>query len=61
MHKHAAEHGMLDDVGKISGVIGVSVVHRARLLSARDFNRKLFLARRETPPVFRKFLAAVKV
>ena len=29
MEQHAAQHGMLNDVGEIAGVIGVSVVHRA--------------------------------
>ena len=39
MHQHAAQHRVLDDVGEISGVIGVAVVHRARCRCPRDLNR----------------------
>jgi hypothetical protein len=27
VHQHAAQHRVLDDVGKIAGVIGVTIVH----------------------------------
>ncbi len=28
MREHASKHGVLHDVGKVAGVIGVAVVHR---------------------------------
>ncbi len=34
VQQHAAEHGVLDDVGEVAGVIGVTVVHRARCYSS---------------------------
>ena len=35
MCQHAAQRGVLHDVGEVAGVIGVSVVHRARPLTMR--------------------------
>jgi hypothetical protein len=45
MREHAREHGVLHDVGKVAGVIGVTVIHRRAAIN--DVAGSVYQTRRD--------------